>query len=67
MGENQIFPKFLLGNLKQFLGKQPPKKWEHHFPVTKDSFKEIKKIGSGGYATIYRALHKVDHTEYAIK
>ena len=44
MGENQIFPKFLLGNLKQFLGKQPPKKWEHHFPVTKDSFKEIKKI-----------------------
>ena len=30
-------------------------------------YHEIIELGRGGYAVVYRAKHKVDHQDYAIK
>ena len=32
-----------------------------------NEFKDVKEIGSGSFSKVYRALHRIDGMEYAIK
>jgi serine/threonine protein kinase len=41
----------------------PPLKFGHY----QQNFKELRKVGSGGFGTVYLSVHKVDGNTYCIK
>lgn len=35
--------------------------------IYEENFTQLSKIGKGGFASVFRAVHRIDDKEYAVK